>query len=121
LIGTALVVIIPEGMHMWLAAASSAHDHEPTEAASSSHHHEEAEHDHGHQEHWQIGASMAAGFAFMLLVDKLSGGHGHAHSSAASELPATTTRYCATMSLALLHRHTTLAQLHRSQVYAVVQ
>ena len=92
LIGTALVVIIPEGMHMWLASTSSSHahgDHEETELPGSGHEHE---HEHEHQEHWQMGASMAAGFAFMLLVDKLSGGHhGHAHSSTTADLPSSTT------------------------------
>eukprot|EP00045_Choanoeca_perplexa_P003830 m.33728 g.33728 ORF g.33728 m.33728 type:complete len:317 (+) comp12254_c0_seq1:126-1076(+) len=91
LIGTALVVIIPEGMHMWLAATAS-HEHDAptsTEAVEHDHHDEESQHEHHHehQEHWQIGASMAAGFAFMLLVDKLSGGH-HGHSHNSTELPS---------------------------------
>eukprot|EP00730_Choanoeca_flexa_P018497 TRINITY_DN8996_c0_g2_i1.p1 TRINITY_DN8996_c0_g2~~TRINITY_DN8996_c0_g2_i1.p1 ORF type:complete len:324 (+),score=57.75 TRINITY_DN8996_c0_g2_i1:115-1086(+) len=103
LIGTALVVIIPEGMHMWLAASSSSdpdeHNehghHDGTEHSSEAEHDGGHAHDHGHEhhEHWQIGASMAAGFAFMLLIDKLSGGHhGHAHGGNNSkELPSTTT------------------------------
>jgi hypothetical protein len=30
-----------------------------------------------------LGASLALGFAFMVIVEKMSGGHGHAHATAA--------------------------------------
>mmetsp|Transcript_15533 Transcript_15533/g.40251 ORF Transcript_15533/g.40251 Transcript_15533/m.40251 type:complete len:346 (+) Transcript_15533:235-1272(+) len=93
LTGTALNIIIPEGIEMFLASRQAA------EAAASGHGgsggaHQQHEHDHGHehgghsQHHghpWQIGAAMATGFAFMLLVERVGagsgGGHGHAHVS----------------------------------------
>eukprot|EP00038_Savillea_parva_P017266 m.19605 g.19605 ORF g.19605 m.19605 type:complete len:346 (+) comp3707_c0_seq2:263-1300(+) len=88
LTGTALIVIIPEGIEMWLAAQQELHE---ALSASTVQAHEH-EHDHGHEHHhhhhenlWQIGAALASGFAFMLLVEKLGasvgGSHGHAHVS----------------------------------------
>jgi len=85
LIGTALIVIIPEGMHMWVSAMKT----EEAEAEAASHEHEHAHehhvhgHHHGHSD-WILGASLASGFAFMLVVDKLGAGYGHdghAHNS----------------------------------------
>ena len=88
LIGTALIVIVPEGIHMWyssmltekmLAAATA---NAPTE-------HAHANTDHYHDmlpsNHWEIGASLSIGFAFMLFIDRLGqgAGHGHSHGGAA--------------------------------------
>jgi zinc transporter 9 len=95
LTGTALIVIIPEGIEMWLGAQAAiraaAEKHEAAAATTtgargatpSESHHEH--HDH-HDNHWQIGAALASGFAFMLVVEKLGAGdgganHGHAHVS----------------------------------------
>jgi hypothetical protein len=72
LIGTALNVIIPEGLHMWFSALPTEEHHEE--------HHSEHKHDHsGEEGNWQIGASLAVGFAFMLVVDRISGEFGHTH------------------------------------------
>ena len=77
LIGTALNVIIPEGLHMWAEAEEGAHEqHEG---------HEEHDHEHGHGNTWKIGASIAFGFAFMMLVDRVSGDFGHNHSHGPEE------------------------------------
>jgi zinc transporter 9 len=105
LVGTALVVVIPEGISMHYegqlrhaaeeAAASlqeagavgtrllmEAHDHagEAVEGLLEGSMEEEDEVTHSHPGHWQIGAALAFGFAFQLVVDRMSGGlHGHAH------------------------------------------
>lgn len=132
LIGTALIVIIPEGMHMFFEASSemAAHAHGGGSAAglagpssTAGNHNHNHEHHHlrllqhdgeqpGHEGHnhaaehvpwgadslaaaaeppghWQIGAALAVGFAFMLIIDRLSGGYGHAHAQ--QHLPTTST------------------------------
>lgn len=88
LIGTALIVIIPEGVAMWYGAAAGAHAAAHEEGASSSgggtapHGHETRAaapvqaHSHGHG---VVGACLVAGYALMLLVDRVSKGHAHAH------------------------------------------
>eukprot|EP00035_Acanthoeca_spectabilis_P007052 m.131837 g.131837 ORF g.131837 m.131837 type:complete len:341 (+) comp13775_c0_seq2:202-1224(+) len=90
LTGTALIIIIPEGIEMWLAAQQQAHKHAEASGGSTGtrteqHHHDHGQHHHHHEHNWQIGAALASGFAFMLLVEKMSasegGGHGHAHVS----------------------------------------
>lgn len=61
------------------AAAASEGDGSATddEGSSSSHTHTAGQ--------WQIGAALSLGFAFQLIVDRLSGGlHGHAHGGGAS-------------------------------------
>ena len=79
LIGTALNVIIPEGLHMWRDASSNhVHGHEAHEASEM--HGEEGGHGHEGRDDWMVGASIAVGFAFMLLVDRVSGEYGHSHS-----------------------------------------
>lgn len=98
LVGTALVVVIPEGISMHYEGqlkhameSVGAHAHEAFEAGGRLLHEvvdsvagdgEEVEDEitHSHPGHWQIGAALAFGFAFQLVVDRLSGGmHGHAH------------------------------------------
>ncbi|TRY75193.1 hypothetical protein TCAL_10434 [Tigriopus californicus] len=64
LVGTALAVIIPEGMQA-LIKASQAH-------ASSDHHHEGAAHDAFEGLDRSIGMALVLGFLFMLLVDQLA-------------------------------------------------
>ena len=83
LIGTALIVIIPEGIHMYYNAIVS------TDIVNEGHVEHEGHHDkhdahHNHDsnaDHWQMGASMAAGYALMLIIDRVSGNVGHAHAS----------------------------------------
>ncbi|ESO85664.1 hypothetical protein LOTGIDRAFT_177546 [Lottia gigantea] len=75
LVGTALAVIIPEGVHaMYSGGVKPAEKHE---------------HEHGHhhdmsEEHSKIGISLVAGFIFMLLVDQIGGGHHHSSTDAES-------------------------------------
>lgn len=93
LVGTALVVIIPEGIAMHYegqmelirsgAQAAGAHAHAHArrllesggEAGGHAHSAGDSHHDgadevshHRHSSHWQIGASLAFGFAFQLVV-----------------------------------------------------
>ena len=101
LVGTALVVVIPEGISMHYegqlkhaaaaaAAAAAAHSHgggrllaEALHAGGAHEHGAEEEVTHAHPGHWQIGAALALGFAFQLVVDRLSGGlHAHSHGVA---------------------------------------
>ena len=42
--------------------------------------HDQDAHTHEADQFWMVGASMALGFAFMLVVDRLSAGYGHAHT-----------------------------------------
>ncbi|EGD81274.1 hypothetical protein PTSG_11311 [Salpingoeca rosetta] len=114
LLGTALIIIVPEGLHMWLEALQHGQDHDhghetahgghhgmgatattSTSAARHNHHdhhdHGDLEHEHGahaHLPHWQVGIAMALGFVFMLVVEKISGGFGHSHHG--GEQPART-------------------------------
>lgn len=99
LIGTALIVIIPEGIHMYYDAAAKlmeapkhTHDEEVHQHARHLSEidvipHEEHAHEH-HSDHWQMGAAMAAGYALMLVIDRISGNFGHAHFT--SSMPLTT-------------------------------
>lgn len=90
LVGTALIVIIPEGVSMHYegqqrhavgAAAVDAHaGHAHGAEEGAEHHSGEGGDDitHAHPGHWQIGASLALGFAFQLIVGALlhAGGAG---------------------------------------------
>lgn len=63
LVGTALVVIIPEGVKMLYSKGSAAHE---TATEGGHHHHEEEDFSK------TIGLSLVLGFVFMMLVDQLS-------------------------------------------------
>ena len=88
LVGTALIVIIPEGVSMHYegqqrhavgAAAVDAHaGHAHGAEEGAEHHSGEGGDDitHAHPGHWQIGASLALGFAFQLIVGALLRGGG---------------------------------------------
>ena len=102
LVGTALAVIIPEGVHALLFPSGDSHEgsHVVGKAAAvdtgavvaggaqlkeavkldetGSHHHE---HESGVELHSWIGVALILGFVFMLLVDQI-GGHMHSHASA---------------------------------------
>lgn len=92
LVGTALSVIIPEGVS---ALYSQKHHEESHSALAAEHdydqfgekgdhdheHHdgEEDEHHHHDEVHQYIGLSLLIGFLVMLLIDNLGGSHGHSH------------------------------------------
>ncbi|XP_076443007.1 zinc transporter ZIP9-like [Babylonia areolata] len=97
LVGTALAVIIPEGVHAMYS--SGGHDEELQDEAplnvairsddqiADTQRMAEMVHDHHHSkhhdmevEHSVIGVSLVAGFIFMLIVDQM-GGSMHSHSS----------------------------------------
>lgn len=96
LVGTALAVIIPEGVHTLydakVAHASHSHTkksldteidvHGVDSPADVDHHHGEVEA--SLEMHSWIGVALVLGFVFMLLVDQLSGGSHH-HSTTDSE------------------------------------
>ncbi|RUS78261.1 hypothetical protein EGW08_013977 [Elysia chlorotica] len=69
LVGTALAVIIPEGVHaMYSNGGAHDHDHDMSE------------------EHSKIGVSLVTGFIFMLLVDQIGGSmHSHGGPSVSSQ------------------------------------
>ncbi|XP_038638195.1 zinc transporter ZIP9 [Scyliorhinus canicula] len=85
LCGTALAVIVPEGVHaLYEDALHDKHPHgdvaekveDPLKTGQSA----ETEHDHKHIAlHAYIGVSLVLGFVFMLLVDQI--GSSHMHSS----------------------------------------
>lgn len=97
LIGTALSVIIPEGVsalysqkHHTESHAALADEHEYDEfGQKGDHNHEHSdeegdEHDHEHDEvHQYVGLSLLFGFLLMLLIDNLGGSHGHSHGGEA--------------------------------------
>jgi len=105
LIGTALAVIIPEGVNA-LYADSHAHSHQPHshshesgvsasavatqrkvlgEEVSSRERHEENYVSNGIEPHALIGLMLVLGFVFMMLVDQLSSGSGHSHGTGAPD------------------------------------
>lgn len=79
LVGTALTVIIPEGVNTLLM--SSAHSHSEAKSTAGDHAGEEHEHQHGGEEHGHmeshnlIGVSLLLGFLLMMLIDQCAGGH----------------------------------------------
>ena len=92
LIGTALIVVVPEGIHLWYSAAAAAHSHDGESHTTSLHGAGSVAGDHGHDHdddehgnHWQIGIALAAGFVFMIIVDRMGGGHGHGHGGGAAD------------------------------------
>ncbi|XP_065919269.1 zinc transporter ZIP9-like [Dysidea avara] len=114
LVGTALTVIIPEGMDTILEEVSSVHEKDlsasvPTasqgETPSSSDHDHPGSHELPQQCHVFIGVSMALGFVFMLLVDQLAGSHHAPNSSveaAAGEVTKETKKsFTATVGLVI--------------------
>ncbi|KAI9320473.1 Zinc/iron permease [Dichotomocladium elegans] len=76
LIGTALVVIIPEGIEtMYSSSLTSRRDPHVDQADSSE--------SHRFSEHTAIGLALVIGFAMMFIVDQLSSLHVHATSRSA--------------------------------------
>uniref|UniRef100_A0A1A7WWI8 Zinc transporter ZIP9 n=1 Tax=Iconisemion striatum TaxID=60296 RepID=A0A1A7WWI8_9TELE len=87
LCGTALAVIIPEGVHaLYGEILEGHHSHGQAGVVEASETKVEAEavldatgkHEHGHEElHAYIGVSLVLGFVFMLLVDQIGSSHVH--------------------------------------------
>ncbi|XP_046711628.1 zinc transporter ZIP9 isoform X2 [Silurus meridionalis] len=85
LCGTALAVIIPEGVHaLYEEVLEGHHAHGPDEVSAPEQKAGESvvgpshEHAHGHEElHAFIGVSLVMGFVFMLLVDQIGSSHIH--------------------------------------------
>ncbi|XP_038078994.1 zinc transporter ZIP9-like isoform X2 [Patiria miniata] len=105
LVGTALAVIIPEGVHTLFAgttqeshvhvvnppavgaenqAGGQPADGNPHEANGEAHAHTHSTHNEA-ELHYVIGVSLVLGFVFMLLVDQIGGAHGHSHAQITSE------------------------------------
>jgi len=76
LVGTALAVIIPEGVAILIS--NPGHEAVPLEEADGAEHHHEQGEDSGAG---QIGLALTSGFVFMLLVDQIGGSHGHSHGA----------------------------------------
>lgn len=72
LVGTALIVIIPEGVRSLYSKDKSTHSTDSAAAQETDHHHEEAE-----DFSKTIGLSLVLGFVFMMLVDQISSRHTH--------------------------------------------
>ncbi|XP_024911891.1 zinc transporter ZIP9 isoform X2 [Cynoglossus semilaevis] len=85
LCGTALAVIIPEGVHALYEEILEGghHSHDPAGSVEASQAKLEAEavsgtHEHSHEQlHACIGVSLVLGFVFMLLVDQIGSSHVH--------------------------------------------
>lgn len=94
LVGTALAVIIPEGIHAMSESVAAAQNHEDSHKeephkTDTDHSHVVAEsvHNHTHSvsdNHTVIGVTLVAGFIFMLLVDQIGGGHMSASDAEAN-------------------------------------
>eukprot|EP00123_Amoebidium_parasiticum_P016938 comp23648_c0_seq1/m.40370 comp23648_c0_seq1/g.40370 ORF comp23648_c0_seq1/g.40370 comp23648_c0_seq1/m.40370 type:complete len:305 (-) comp23648_c0_seq1:179-1093(-) len=91
LVGTALAVIIPEGVHTLYTVAVLP----VVEAAAE--HQGDKDHDHDHDHtggggspyHGYVGPVLVAGFVFQMLVDKVAFAHGHNHGAGSGDgLPA---------------------------------
>jgi len=95
LLGTACIVILPEGLEMLLHGLESHDDHDDHEEEEEHHEdedHEEEEHheeEHHEDEHGEeelngmlVGLAILAGIVFMLLVHRLGPKHSHGHGHA---------------------------------------
>ncbi|KAM8833147.1 zinc transporter ZIP9 [Synchiropus picturatus] len=98
LCGTALAVIIPEGVHALyeevLEAGHQSHSQarvvEVSEAKAEAALAASATHEHGHEQlHACIGLSLVLGFVFMLLVDQIGSSHMHSTDDPESARAAT--------------------------------
>merc|ERR1712168_329526 len=92
LVGTALAVIVPEGIHTLYSSSIEGAElllKEASAVSNDKHAHGENNHSHHHDElpnmNAYIGTSLVLGFVFMLLIDQMCGG-GHSHSTIDSEL-----------------------------------
>ncbi|XP_048733586.1 zinc transporter ZIP9-like [Ostrea edulis] len=98
LVGTALAVIIPEGINAMYTSGDHdhAHHHESSPKETEKHSatdHEHKPHEHHHSTtdvHSLIGVTLVSGFIFMLIVDQIGGAHSHASASTDMEASQTT-------------------------------
>lgn len=89
LVGTALAVIIPEGINAMYTSGDHSHHHESHSKETEKHTatgHEHHEHHHSAMDvHSLIGITLVSGFIFMLIVDQIGGAHAHAHAPTDTE------------------------------------
>lgn len=89
LVGTALAVIIPEGINAMYTSGDHSHHHESHSKETEKHTatgHEHHEHHHSTMDvHSLIGITLVSGFIFMLIVDQIGGAHAHAHAPTDTE------------------------------------
>lgn len=89
LVGTALAVIIPEGINAMYTSGDHSHHQESHSKETEKHTatgHEHHEHHHSTMDvHSLIGITLVSGFIFMLIVDQIGGAHAHAHAPADTE------------------------------------
>lgn len=85
LVGTALIVIIPEGVRSLYSKEKEIHSSE-TATQENNHHHDEAE-----DFSKTIGLSLVLGFVFMMLVDQISSRHLHSTETKDSKRNSTAT------------------------------
>lgn len=92
LVGTALAVIIPEGINAMYTSGDHSHHHESHSKETEKHTatgHEHHEHHHSTMDvHSLIGITLVSGFIFMLIVDQIGGAHAHAHAHAPADTEA---------------------------------
>ncbi|XP_072032202.1 zinc transporter ZIP9-like isoform X1 [Amphiura filiformis] len=116
LVGTALAVIIPEGIHSLFEDGHihravnpppPADDPQAADAQKDGdphHHHEHSLESHSSEEelHYLIGVALVTGFVFMLLVDQIGGGHGHSHGPPSNDVEGGSSRNSRTSITATL-------------------
>lgn len=91
LVGTALAVIIPEGINAMYTSGDNDHSHHHESHSKETDKHTATGHEH-HEHHHSttdvhslIGVTLVSGFIFMLIVDQIGGAHAHAHAPADTE------------------------------------
>lgn len=91
LVGTALAVIIPEGINAMYTSGDHDHSHHHESHSKETEKHTatgQEHHEHHHSTtdvHSLIGVTLVSGFIFMLIVDQIGGAHAHAHAPADTE------------------------------------
>ncbi|KAL5269110.1 hypothetical protein ACHWQZ_G002815 [Mnemiopsis leidyi] len=87
LVGTALAVIIPEGVTILISSVHQGHAHHHSGKEGMTEMHQEGE-EFAHDASSSVGMALTCGFIFMLLVDQIGGAHGghsHGHNTVKSE------------------------------------
>ncbi|XP_022333770.1 zinc transporter ZIP9-A-like [Crassostrea virginica] len=88
LVGTALAVIIPEGINAMYTSGDHDHSHHHATPPKNTEHHGSTGHEHHHSTtdvHSLIGVTLVSGFIFMLIVDQIGGAHAHSHGHTDTE------------------------------------
>jgi len=107
LVGTALAVIIPEGVHtLYSAEMEKSEHHEHAVEPASLPEGEGAQQTlsivkpHNHLEmHSVIGISLVLGFVFMLIVDQIGGAHSKSQDTESGTVPKDRSKFTATLGL----------------------